>query len=135
MTPVIVVTSPAPLPCEVVTPSGTIVTPSTTVEVVGLIGEMTMPGPTVMVFFVPLRSCSTVRFLYAAAADADGIGIAEGVGVGGTAIALQERGRPEHVAVIQGDGVAVGIPLRHAHAGGDVIIPQLDGRPGRRRSG
>ena len=53
MTPEIVVTSPAPLPCKVVTP----------VEVVGLTGEMTMLGPNVMVFVVPLRSCSTVRFL------------------------------------------------------------------------
>ena len=72
---------------------------------------------TVILLFVPLRSCSISQVLDAGVADADGIGIAEGVGVGGTAIALQESGRPERVAAIQGDGVAVGIPLRHGHAG------------------
>ena len=56
VTPVIVVTSPAPFPCSVHTPLGTTVTPSTTTGVDELIREMVTPGPTVMLSFVPLRS-------------------------------------------------------------------------------
>jgi len=66
VTPVIVVVSPAPLPCEVSTPSGTIDTGFAVSTKTGaglLIGEMTTPGPTVMILFVPSRSCLMLRFL------------------------------------------------------------------------
>ena len=80
---------------------------------------------TVIVLLLPLRSCSISRFLTLALLTLTVSELPRELGLVGPPLPCRSVVVPNVSPYIQGDGVAVGIPLRHAHAGGDVVIPQL----------
>ena len=112
VTRLIAVVSPAPLPCEVVTPKLTGATLTVfTLMVIGRAVEQLLEWS---------------RFLGGGVGDADGSRQCRGRRSAGTGTPCKSVGVPEHVAVIHGDGVVVAIPLMHDRGAGDHIIPQLD---------